>query len=228
METQGRAESGSSGVRRRRGRPATITRADVVSTALGLAQRVGLDRFTIKQLAEELGVAPMTLYHHVSSRSELVQLVVEELLDSVEIPEPESGPWDVRLKSLEANARRALGGISGLPNGIRPADASDASRRLADAVFAILAEAGFDEETALLAYGALFTYMIGQLDLDVAADRGADASESSRFAPLVERAVDGRRPTPDAIFDFGFDLLLVGLRGILKESSGGDGTSLEP
>jgi AcrR family transcriptional regulator len=219
METQRHAESGSSEVRRRRGRPATITRADLVAAALRLAQRVGLDRFTIKQLADELGVAPMTLYHHVSSRSELVQLVVEELLDSVEIPEPETGPWDVRLKALEANARRVLGGIPGLPSGINPEAASDASRRLADAVFAILADAGFDEKTALLAYGALFTYMIGQLDLDVAADRRASASEASRFAPLVERAVDGRRPTPDDIFDFGFGLLLTGLREVLPSAN---------
>jgi TetR/AcrR family transcriptional regulator, tetracycline repressor protein len=202
-------------VTKRRGRPPTITRADVVSAALRLGREVGLDRFTIAQLAAELGVAPMTPYHYVTSRSVLVQLVVEELLGRIEIPGPETGPWDVRLKVLEANARRELGGIPGVPTGISP-EASDASQRLAEGVFAILADAGFDEETALLAYGALFTYMIGQLDLDVAANRGAGTNEASRFAALMDRTVD-RRPTSDDIFDFGFGLLLAGLHEVLRD-----------
>ena len=158
-------------VTKRPGRPASITRADVVDAALRLAEQVGLDRFTMGQLAEELGVAPMTPYHHVANRTELVQLVVEELLNRVEIPGPEAGTWDVRLKALEASARRELGGIPGIRTGMS-ADGSPASRQLAEAVLVILRDAGFDESRALLAYGAMFTYMIGQLDLDVVTDRG--------------------------------------------------------
>jgi TetR/AcrR family transcriptional regulator, tetracycline repressor protein len=196
------------------GRPATITRADIVGAALRLAQQVGLDRFTMGQLAGELGVAPMTAYHHVANRTVLVQLVVEELLNRVEIPGPGAGTWDVRLKHLEANVRRELGGIPGIRTGISAAG-SEASRRLADAVLVILADAGFDEETGLLAYGALFTYMVGQLDLDVAAERGQDSDDALRFAELTERTAAGG-PTPDEFFDFGFDLLLTGLREVLS------------
>jgi TetR/AcrR family transcriptional regulator, tetracycline repressor protein len=196
------------------GRPASITRSDVIDAGLRLAGDVGLDRFTMAQLAEELGVAPMTAYHHVSNRNELVQLVVEELLSRVDIPPPDSGPWDVRLKALEASARRELGGIPGIRMGISP-ESSPASRRLADAVMAILRDAGFDESRALLAYGAMFTYMIGQLDLDVASDRVRDSPDASKFAELVDRRADGRRPSPDDFFDFGFDLLLAGLRDVL-------------
>jgi AcrR family transcriptional regulator len=201
-------------VTRRPGRPASITRTDVVDAALRLAAQVGLDRFTMTQLAEELGVAPMTAYHHVANRTELVQLVVEELVSRVEIPGPDEGPWDVRLKVLEANARRELGGIRGIRTGMS-ADDSPASRRLSDAVIAILRDAGFDESRALLAYGALFTYMIGQLDLDVVTDPGKDSTDASRFKELVDRTAGGRRPTPDEFFDFGFDLLLTGLRQAL-------------
>lgn len=197
------------------GRPASITRDDVVDAGLRLAEHVGLDRFTMAQLAEELGVAPMTAYHHVSNRSELVQLIVEELLARVEIPDAGSGPWDVRLKELEANARRELGGIPGIRTGISP-EGSPASRRLANAVLTILRDAGFDESRALLAYGAMFTYMIGQLDLDVVSDRGRDSPDALKFAELVDRRADGARPTPDDFFDFGFDLLLAGLRQVLS------------
>ncbi len=202
-------------VTKRPGRPASITRADVVDAALRLAEQVGLDRFTMGQLAEELGVAPMTAYHHVANRTELVQLVVEELLERVEIPGPEAGSWDVRLKALELNARRELGGIRGIRTGMS-ADDSPASRRLSEAVLAILRDAGFDESRSLLAYGAMFTYMIGQLDLDVASDREKDSADALRFKELVDRSAGGQRPTPDDFFDFGFDLLLAGLRQVLN------------
>ena len=198
------------------GRPATITRSDVVGAALRLAQEVGLDRFTMGQLADELGVAPMTAYHHVANRTELVQLVVEELLNRVDIPDPAEGTWDVRLKLLEANVRRELGGVPGIRTGISP-NGSEASRRLAESVLGILADAGFDENRALLAYGALFTYMVGQLDLDVVADRTTDSPDALRFAELTDRTAAGR-PTPDEFFDFGFDLLLTGLRDALDRN----------
>lgn len=199
---------------KRLGRPASITRADVVEAALLLATEVGLDRFTMGQLADELGVAPMTAYHHVSNRNELVQLVVEELLSRVEIPGAEVGTWDLRLKALEANVRSELGGIPGIRTGIST-NGSEASRRLAEGVLGILADAGFDEHSALLAYGAMFTYMVGQLDLDVVADQGIDSPDALRFAELTDRTSRGRRPTPDQFFDFGFDLLLTGLREVL-------------
>jgi AcrR family transcriptional regulator len=196
---------------KRPGRPATISRDDVVEAALGLAEEAGLDRFTMGQLAERLGVAPMTAYHHVSSRTELVALVVEAVLDRVEVPGPEAGPWELRLKTLETNVRRELGRIPGIRTGLG-SDGSPASQRLADAVLGILNDAGFDESTALLGYGAMFTYMIGQLDLDVVADPSGAPGTGTRFAELTGRAAGDRRPTPDEFFDFGFDLLLIGLR----------------
>jgi AcrR family transcriptional regulator len=197
-----------------RGRPASITRADVVDAAVHLAEQVGLDRFTMGQLADELGVAPMTAYHHVANRTELVQLVVEHLLDRVEIPDPRAGSWEVRLKTIETNVRRELGGIPGIRTGVA-ADDSPASRRLAEAVLGILRDAGFDETRALLAYGALFTYMMGQLELDVVADRGEDTTTDRRFAELIGRSAADREPTPDEFFDFGFGLLLTGLHQVL-------------
>lgn len=157
----------------------------------------------------------MTAYHHIGGRAELAGLVVERLLEQVEIPDPDDGPWDTQLKALEASVRRQLGSVRGITTAIG-ADLTAVSRRLAEAVLAILARAGFDEATALLAYGAMFTYMIGQLDLDLTS---YDGDTDSRFAELVAHRAHGHQPTPDDIFEFGFDLILTGLRHTL--ASGG-------
>lgn len=98
-----------------------------------------------------------------------------------------------------------------------------AARRLADAVLAILERAGFDEQTSLLAYGAMFTDMVGQLDLDFADRADRDAAErpfDDRFAELITRGASGHRPTTDDLFDFGFDLLLAGLRHLRPADDG--------
>lgn len=201
----------------RPGRPATVSRDQVIHAAVGLAERVGLDRFTMNQLATELGVAQMTAYHHVGSRAELAGLVVERLLERVEIPNPDDGPWDAQLKALEASVRHQLGGVRGITTALG-ADLTAVSRRLVDAVLAILARAGFDDTTALLAYGAMFTYMIGQLDLDLTTHEG---DTDPRFAKLVARHANDHQPTPDDLFDFGFDLILTGLRHTLHTAERG-------
>ncbi|HEY8526516.1 MAG TPA: TetR family transcriptional regulator [Acidimicrobiales bacterium] len=203
----------------RRGRPATVSRDQVVDAALRVAREVGLDRLTMSRVAAELGVAQMTVYHHVGSRAELGGLVVERLLDGVVVPEPDGEPWDVQLKALQASVRRQLGSVGGVTAGLK-VDLDAASGRLADAVLAILARAGFDEHTARLAFGALFTYMLGQLDVDVAArpDRPAD----DRTAELG-RQFSTRRLDADDVFDFGFDLLLAGLRQLLPPAEPVDG-----
>jgi AcrR family transcriptional regulator len=195
----------------RPGRPPTVSRDQVIDAAVRLAEQVGLDRFTMSQLAAELGVAQMTAYHHVGNRAALAGLVVERLLERVEIPDPDDGPWDAQLKALEASVRHQLGSVGGITTALG-ADLGAVSRRLADAVLAILDRAGFDESTALLAYGAMFTYMIGQLDLDLTTH---DDATDPRFAELVAHRTGGRRPTPDQLFDFGFDLILTGLRHTL-------------
>jgi AcrR family transcriptional regulator len=203
---------------KRPGRPATVNRDDVVAAAVRVATREGLDRFTMNQLAAELGVSPNAAYHHVSSRGEIVQLVVDLLMADIEIPPSDEGPWDVRLKVLEANVRTSLSCMQGIPAELT-VSVSPGARRLTDAVFDILHEAGFDEATATVAYGALFTYMVGQLGLDHAAEGARQNAGDPRFSDLVSSTADRPRPSPDEIFDFGFELLLAGLRSMLDAGS---------
>lgn len=60
--------------------------------------------------------------------------------------------------------------------------------------------------------------MIGQLDLDLANHDRATTDADPRFAELVAHRTHGRQPSADDIFDFGFDLILTGLRHTLHTS----------
>ena len=158
----------------------------------------------MRALAKELGVPVMTIYHYVSNKDALYVLVVDEALRSVRVPGTEAGTWEERLKQLERDARGALAAIPGLSLG--RGDSAEGAR-LADGVMSILASAGFTPTQASLAFAALFTFMIGQIDVDVEiAEIGGPA------AAAVLGAAAETEMTPDEIFEFGFDAVIEGLK----------------
>lgn len=61
----------------RRGRKSALTVETVVSTAVALADDGGLDAATLPKVAEELNVTAMSLYRHVGSKHELLQLMMD-------------------------------------------------------------------------------------------------------------------------------------------------------
>lgn len=63
---------------RRGGRPARIGVDDVVEAAIAIADADGLVELSFRRVAERLGVGVMTLYGHVESRAQLVELMIDE------------------------------------------------------------------------------------------------------------------------------------------------------
>ncbi|HLM18265.1 MAG TPA: TetR/AcrR family transcriptional regulator C-terminal domain-containing protein [Acidimicrobiia bacterium] len=176
----------------------------MVEAAVHLASSVRLDNVSMRALAKELGVPVMTIYNYVPNKDALHELVVDHVLRSVAVPGPEEGTWEERLKQLERDARRALGAIPGLSLG--QGDSAEGAR-LADGVMSILASAGFTPTQASLAFAALFTFMIGQIDVDVEiAEIGGPAAVAVLSAAAVTEM------TPDEIFEFGFDAVIEGLK----------------
>lgn len=59
------------------GRPAVLDVDRVVGTAVDLADRDGLSGATLPKIAAALGVTPMSLYRHVGSKDELIDLMAD-------------------------------------------------------------------------------------------------------------------------------------------------------
>jgi AcrR family transcriptional regulator len=84
--------------------PLPLKRERVLDAALAVAEREGLQRLSMRQVAAELGVSPMALYRHVRNKDDLLDGLVERLLAELELPE-QSLPWDERLRSLAGELR---------------------------------------------------------------------------------------------------------------------------
>jgi len=64
----------------------------ITTAALAVADERGAAGFTMRAVADALGVTPMALYHHVEDKAALVALVVDRVVGDVPIPAP-TGSW---------------------------------------------------------------------------------------------------------------------------------------
>src|SRR6202142_1581278 len=78
-----------------------LSRARVLQAAVSLADEAGLEAFSMRGLAQELGVVPMALYKHVANKEELLDGMVDIVFSEIELP---SGDLDWR----SAMRRRAI------------------------------------------------------------------------------------------------------------------------
>lgn len=72
---------------RGRGRPRALTREQVVAAALAVAERDGAPEVSIRSVAREAGVVPMTIYTYFQDRAELGAAVVDAVFTKVDWPD---------------------------------------------------------------------------------------------------------------------------------------------
>jgi len=89
-----------------RGRRLGLTREKVIASAMTMIDRDGTDSFSLRRLATELGVEPMSLYNHVPNKEALLNGVAEALLAQVDFSGADSGTWQHRIRA-HATAFRA-------------------------------------------------------------------------------------------------------------------------
>jgi AcrR family transcriptional regulator len=83
----------TSGDRPKIGRPARIDRAMIARAA----SEIGLDRVTMKAVADRLGVSVPGLYHHVQGREDLMRLGAEYSAAQLHVPVDRDQHWSAWL-----------------------------------------------------------------------------------------------------------------------------------
>jgi AcrR family transcriptional regulator len=184
-----------------------LTEEQIVEAALELAGAGHLEDVSMRSLAQALEVPVMTIYNYVPNKEALYDLVSDHVLRPVRVPSPDKGPWEERLWHLERDARLAMRKYPGV-NFQRRGGVSPEAARLTDGVMSILASAGFDPTAARLAFATLFTFMIGQIELD-------SLEEDSSSAATVESVTGATHLSRDEGFEFGFAAVIEGLKIML-------------
>src|SRR5215469_6056014 len=93
-------------VRAARRRRDPISKEAIVAATIRLMDAEGFDALSMRRIAEELGTGAASLYWHVGSKDGLLDLVFDELIGEVTVPDPDPPRWREQVKDL-ARAQRA-------------------------------------------------------------------------------------------------------------------------
>jgi AcrR family transcriptional regulator len=206
-----------------------LTRELVVRTALSHADAGGLEALSMRQLAEELEVAPMALYRHVANKGDLIDAMVDVVFSEIGLPSGGTD-WKAAMRQRAISLRDVLlrhrWAIGLMESRRRP---GPANLRHHDAVLGKLRAAGFDIVLAAHAYSLLDSYIYGfaltkmSLPFDTSEAIGEVAQDMlepfpvNEYPNLVEILTElVMKPGYDYgdEFEYGLDVILDGLERI--------------
>lgn len=220
-------------------RAAALSREEIVRAAIAVADAEGPEAVSMRRIARELNAGTMSLYWHIGSKEELLDLMIDSIAGEAEAPEP-SGDWRKDLRAVACTLRAtlhrhrwAVNFMSGRP------PAGPKSLRYVEHSLGSLDGLGLDRATAMTTLMAVTTYVMGAVlreQQEANGERYLDEQfgamsdgqkqavlrefiegvrRSGRYPRLLEMMAEGIDPdaadTRDARFEFGLDCLLDGI-----------------
>jgi AcrR family transcriptional regulator len=206
-----------------------LSRDRVLQSALAVADAGGLEALTIRSLAQELGVKPMSVYYHVANKSEIIDGIVDLVFGEIKLPALD-GDWRAEMRRRAASARSVLRRHSwAIPLLQSRTHPGPATLRHHDAVIGSLRSAGFTVTMTAHAYALIDSYVFGfALSESALPINGPEtvtevatsmipAGFPDLYPHLIEFTTEHvLKPGYDfgAEFDFGFTMILDALSGL--------------
>ena len=175
--------------------------------ALALIRRDGADKFSMRQLAKELGVTPMSIYYYVGNKDKLFEHVGDAVLARVPRSPPTGRNWREELKVGAVEGFRLLSEYPGLSGQIIKRPPSQQSAELARHGISILVTAGFERGLAARITTTCQAFMFGMIGLQAQLERKRGGK---RPANPAEAAYYERLDVHELV-GFGLDALLRGI-----------------
>ena len=211
-----------------------LSRERVLRGAVAVADAGGIGALTMRSLARELGVKPMSLYYYVAGKAEILDGIVDLVFSEIDLPSP-GRDWQSQMRRRADSARRTLRrhpwAIGLMESRANP---GPATLRHHESTLATLRRAGFSVAMTAHAYALLDSYIYGFALQEAAlpfnpqtATEAITEQFAGEYPYLVEMATKHiLRPG----YDFG-DEFEIGLTVILDALTGsipGDGSQLQP
>jgi AcrR family transcriptional regulator len=209
-----------------------LTRDRVLKTAVAVADESGIESLTMRRLAQELDVKPMSLYYHVANKDDILDGIVDIVFSEISLPRT-GADWKPAMRDRAVSVRRVLTehpwATSLMQERVNP---GPALLRHHDAVIGSLREGAFSVAMAAHAFSAMDAYIYGfalqekTLPFDTPEEVAMIAEMILQQMPpdeypyLAELTIDHvLRPgySYSDEFEFGLDLILDGLERSLGE-----------
>jgi AcrR family transcriptional regulator len=193
-----------------------LSRELITETALDVVASDGLAALSMRRLAQELDVWPMSVYRHFRDKEDLLDAVAAAGADDVRLPRAE-GTWREQLPALAEEARVLL---ARQPSELRHRTLlSPSVLRLTDAALHVLQQGGFSAAAAARGWGLVLAYVVGAVTLDSATGTERQtygellAASEEEHAALAEAAAELAHAIAGSVpaFDEGLEWVLDGI-----------------
>lgn len=202
-----------------------LSRARIVGATVALLDEEGVERLTMRRLAERLGVVAPSLYWHVDTKDDLIDLAVDAIFGEVPPAAPDATQWRAGVTAVVSAWRAALlrhPWAAAVPARRRPAIGPNFLAQM-ERLQATLVAAGFTGLGLSAATWALYNHVLGSASTESAL---YITDEERRVGQEQLRAQRDRYPTLaahgylydddwDGSFTTGLNYLLDGLEAQL-------------
>src|SRR5579862_7539137 len=104
----GSLEDEMAGKRRKKtARRAPLTREKVLSTALRMADKGGIEAVSMRNVARALKVEAMSLYNHVAGKEDILDSLSDLVAGEIDVPKI-GGDWKAAMRERAASAHAVL------------------------------------------------------------------------------------------------------------------------
>jgi AcrR family transcriptional regulator len=204
-----------------------LSRERIISAAVELIEREGVDALSMRRIAAQLGSGVMSLYNHIPGKEALLDGVAEQVMSGIDFSTDPDASWEDQVRS-QARAFRQMARTYPRCTMVvvsRPATSATELRPIEHAL-ATLRGAGFGSEDAIKVVRTFVAYVAGSLLREVGvapglvpqrplsqdqavlqADRpiGLDPADFPQVTSMSEELLHRDH---DADFEFGLDLLV--------------------
>src|SRR5687768_17437750 len=87
----------------------TLTKEQIVRTAIELLDDEGLDGLNMRSLGKRLGAAATAVYWHVKNKDDLILLAGDRVWDEIDLPGPDAVGWRAAATALATGLHAMLG-----------------------------------------------------------------------------------------------------------------------
>ena len=226
--------------RRAAGRPRAgqepLTRERILGAALKIVDGEDLDALSMRRLAAELGVNPMSIYHHLPGKDAVVSGLVGLVFLGMRVPPSGGLPWQERVR---AYARAYRGVVLSHPNlALRiVSDAAAVSEAMllgAEPLYGALEDTGLSPARIVRAADSVVDFVHGFALGEASNPYGEFDIGSELLARLEVRPAgevpalrrvfgalreEGARYDFDAGFEAGLDILVGGIEAVAGEGA---------
>jgi len=204
----------------------------IAEEALQMIDKQGLETFSSRKLGARLGVEGMALYKHYPSMDALLDAVAELLILEVQVPAPQPGGWQARVRQF-ARDYRQLAYRHPKSYSLLATRRFTRSRslRVLDAIMGALLEEGFELQMAVELFRALNHYCNGACLDELAGLADAQRKKSPKSKgddepptplPALEKVASLLGPAHfETVFEAGLDAIIVGFEKRRAASASG-------